>query len=170
MSVWQMREVEGQSGFRGQNSLNVEFGFGDATLIDSLVIEWPSGIVDVYTNVGVNQFMTAIEGQAIPAVGGGPSDLPGEFDVEQNYPNPFNPSTTIKYMVPQASKVTLQVYSMLGQEVATLVDEQKEAGSHEAQFTPKGKASGAYFYRMEARPTSGSGGHIMITKKFLLLR
>jgi len=161
--VWQLRQVEAQGGYRNQNSLNVEFGFGDATIIDSLTIEWPSGILDVYTNVGVNQFMTAIEGQAIPAVGEGENDLPQEFDLNQNYPNPFNPSTIIKYSVSQTSHVTLKVYNVLAQEVATLVDEQQEAGEHEVHFEPAGKASGAYFYRLQA------GKHIE-TKKLVLLR
>ena len=162
-TCWQLREVESQSGSRSQNSLNIEFGFGDATIIDSLTIEWPSGIVDVYTNLGVNQFMTAVEGQAIPEVGEGENDLPGEFDLEQNYPNPFNPSTTIKYSVPYTGRVTLKVYNMLGQEVATLVDEEQNTGEHEAQFEPKGKATGAYFYRLQV------GGHVE-TRKFVLLR
>jgi hypothetical protein len=166
--VWQLRQV-GESGYRSQNSLNVEFGFGDATIIDSLTIEWPSGILDVYTDLPVNQFMTAIEGQAIPAVGEGQNDVPQEFSISQNYPNPFNPSTTIKYGIPEASLVTIKVYNMLGQEVTTLVDGPKEAGYHQVQFTPRGKASGAYFYRMSAHPNSGRS-KVTLTRKILLLR
>jgi hypothetical protein len=115
--------------------------------------------------------MTISEGQVIPDVGQGNNNFPGEFDLEQNYPNPFNPSTTIRYSVPQTSHVTLKVYDMLGQEVATLVDEEQEAGEHEIEFVPKEKASGAYFYRMQARPlNSSSRSKFSVTKKFVLVR
>jgi len=60
-STWQMQEVSGQTGYRSQNSLNVEFGFGDATIIDSIKVDWPSGIGQVYTDVAINQFMTITE-------------------------------------------------------------------------------------------------------------
>ncbi|MBN1559818.1 VCBS repeat-containing protein [candidate division KSB1 bacterium] len=65
--VWQLREISGQTGFGSQNSLNVEFGFGDADIIDSLVVVWPSGLIQVWEDIQANQFLTLTEGSdAIP--------------------------------------------------------------------------------------------------------
>ena len=68
----------------------------------------------------------------------------------QNYPNPFNPTTIIGYTLPQQSRVTLSLYNMLGQCVATLVDGAQEAGYHAAVFNGTGLASGVYIYRLQA--------------------
>jgi hypothetical protein len=86
-----------------------------------------------------------------------------EFALSQNYPNPFNPSTTIRYGLPNRSHVTLTVFNTLGQQVATLVNGEMEAGYHEIQFDAKGLSSGVYLYRMQ------TGSHIA-TKKLILLR
>jgi hypothetical protein len=78
--------------------------------------------------------------------------LPTEFELLQNYPNPFNPTSTITYHLPKTSKVELKVYDVLGNEVATLIDEEKMAGSFEVDFNPassiKNLATGIYFYRL----------------------
>jgi len=68
--VWQMNEISGQTGGRcgGQNSLNAEFGLGDATVIDTLIIEWPSGIIDIFTEIAINQFLTIVEGEKFPEI------------------------------------------------------------------------------------------------------
>lgn len=86
-----------------------------------------------------------------------------EFKLNQNYPNPFNPSTTIRYALPQRSHVLLAVFNTLGQQVATLVNENEEAGYHDVRFDGSGVASGVYFYRLIA-------GEYVATKKFVILR
>ncbi len=75
---------------------------------------------------------------------------PRSFTLEQNYPNPFNPTTTIRFSVPQSGFVTLKVYNLLGQEVATLVNEQLAAGTFAADFNAAPLASGTYVYRLSA--------------------
>jgi len=93
--------------------------------------------------------------------------VPTEFVLYQNYPNPFNPSTKISWQSPVGSHQTLKVYDILGNEVATLVDEYRNAGSYEIDFHPassiKNLASGIYFYHLKA-------GDYIDTKKMLLLK
>ncbi len=101
--------------------------------------------------------------------------LPKEYSLSQNYPNPFNPSTVISYSLPVNSLVTLKIYNLLGQEVATLVDENKKAGSYRVEFNSavggRQLASGVYFYRLVAGDPSTSSGQVYVsTKKFILLK
>ncbi len=77
-------------------------------------------------------------------------EIPASFSIDQNYPNPFNPTTTIKYAIPEASFVTLKIFNIAGQEVATLVNSQLSAGYHSVNFDAKGLASGTYIYRIQA--------------------
>jgi hypothetical protein len=83
------------------------------------------------------------------------SSLPKVFALYQNYPNPFNPTTTLRYDVPRQSHVTLKVYNVLGQEVATLVNEQQVAGSYRIEWNATGFASGIYLCRLEAESFIG---------------
>jgi hypothetical protein len=89
--------------------------------------------------------------------------IPKSFVLSQNYPNPFNPSTTIAFSIPQGSKVSLKVYNILGQEVANLVDDYRQAGAYSVQFNASKLASGVYFYRLQANDFAQ-------TKKLLLLK
>ena len=77
------------------------------------------------------------------------SSLPGEFHLEPCFPNPFNPSTTIRFSTPQSGKVTLRVYDLLGREVAQLLDQHIEPGTHETRWDASGSASGMYFVRLD---------------------
>jgi len=76
--------------------------------------------------------------------------VPGAWDLAQNYPNPFNPVTTIAFSLPRRATVTLSVSNLLGQEVATLLRGEREAGTYEARFDATGLPSGVYFYRLKA--------------------
>ncbi len=86
-----------------------------------------------------------------------------EFKLEQNYPNPFNPSTIIQYSIPTSSFVQLTIYDVLGNEAATLVNEEKPAGTYEVNFSAEDLSSGIYFYQL-------SSGSFLSTKKMLLLK
>jgi hypothetical protein len=89
------------------------------------------------------------------------------FSLEQNYPNPFNPATKIQYSLESAAQVSLRVYNLIGQEVATLVDDRQDAGSYTVSFnagnsTP-GLSSGVYFLRLDA-------GSFVSTRKLVLMK
>ena len=68
----------------------------------------------------------------------------------QNYPNPFNPTTTINYNLPKQAMVEISIYNALGEKVATVVNEIKEAGKHTVEFNAAGYSSGIYFYQIKA--------------------
>ncbi len=99
-----------------------------------------------------------------------PSPIPVVYSLDQNYPNPFNPSTTIRYSIPKASNVSLKIYNILGQEVATLVNQHQIAGVYSTTFDASKFASGVYFYRLSAGSLTGQAGHYSETKKLLLLK
>jgi hypothetical protein len=88
---------------------------------------------------------------------------PSVFSLSQNYPNPFNPVTKIKYSIPQSSNVVVKVFDVLGDEVTTLVNEQKQAGTYELAWNGENVPSGVYFYQLKA-------GSFIKTKKMILLR
>ena len=89
--------------------------------------------------------------------------LPTDFQLHQNYPNPFNPVTTIRYEVPRKAYVQLDVFTVLGEQVATLVDQVQDAGIHQLQFNALHLPSGVYFYRLKADA-------VLLTRKMLLVR
>jgi hypothetical protein len=89
--------------------------------------------------------------------------IPANFELGQNYPNPFNPSTTISYSIPKSALVIIKVYDILGRQVTTLVNEEKNAGNYNVEFNAGALASGVYFYRMQT-------GSFIQTKKLLLLK
>lgn len=91
------------------------------------------------------------------------STLPTKYELNQNYPNPFNPSTVINYQLPEAGNVTLKVYDVLGNEVATLVNEFQQAGSYNAKFANAQLSSGVYFYKLQV-------GSFTAVKKMMLTK
>jgi hypothetical protein len=97
--------------------------------------------------------------------------IPSEYTLSQNHPNPFNPVTRIKYSVPVKGYVSLKVYNLLGQEVATLFAGIKQPGDYVAIFDGSGLASGIYMYQLKAQPTGNTQAKkSLITKKLVLLK
>ncbi len=109
-----------------------------------------------------NQILDSIN-SSLPKSENNVTEVPEEFALHQNYPNPFNPSTTISYQLPISSHVSLKVYDVLGNEVATLVDGTKEAGYYQTNFDASFLASGMYIYRLTAN------GNIL-TRKMQLIK
>jgi fibronectin-binding autotransporter adhesin len=89
--------------------------------------------------------------------------LPFEYALDQNYPNPFNPVTTIQFSLEKSGKTVLEIYNVLGQKVATLVDGNLSAGAYRYQWNASGMASGMYFYRLRS-------DNFVATKKMVLVK
>ncbi|MBX2990422.1 MAG: T9SS type A sorting domain-containing protein [Bacteroidetes bacterium] len=153
-STWQQLTVPmNYSGGSGQpsTSANIQFtisGTGNPT---------PSDMIGSY-------FLLDSVGLVLPTgVREQPGEIPAEFSLEQNYPNPFNPSTNIRFQIPEGSAVKLTVHNVLGEEVATLVNEALNAGSYVADWNATGMPSGVYFY------TLNTNGRVL-TKKMMLTK
>ncbi len=100
--------------------------------------------------------------------------VPKHFELAQNYPNPFNPTTQINYQLPELSQMSLKVYNILGQEVATLFEGIRQPGNYEAAFDGRELSSGVYLYRLRANTDGGSitskERFFTETKKFILMK
>ncbi|HPN35452.1 MAG TPA: FG-GAP-like repeat-containing protein [bacterium] len=145
----------------------VHFGIGQATNIDSLVIRWPRGDVEVFKNLAINQYhkITELAGTRVLERG---VEKPTTFQLAQNYPNPFNPETRIEYSLPMRSEVLLEVLNLNGQKIVTLVDGMQGAGMHSVQWRGCDYAnrilpSGVYLYKL-------STPQGVFTKKMLFVR
>ncbi len=113
------------------------------------VINTQTNTVTLSSNVASN-FIIITGNQIVSGNQNSGGDVPTNYVLEQNYPNPFNPSTTISYTVPNNSMVKINVYNIVGQEVAVLVNEYKSAGQHEISYAANGLSSGIYLVRMQA--------------------
>jgi hypothetical protein len=109
--------------------------------------------------------MNTIQGRVNGTLGVATTEqgLPQEFQLQQNYPNPFNPSTVISYTIAKAGIVTLKVYNMLGQEVATLINGYQAANSYDVNFNASNLSSGVYLYELRT-------GNNVNTKKMVLMK
>jgi len=119
----------------------------------------PAGYGRFYTTTW--QLEKVYYGTTTGIAGGSPAV--NNYSLSQNYPNPFNPTTSIEYQVPGNENVTLKVYDILGNEVATLVNEQKPTGAYQVQFNSADLSSGVYFHKLET-------GNSTSVKKLLLLK
>jgi len=95
---------------------------------------------------------------------------PDEYYLSQNYPNPFNPSTKIEFKLPQKSFISLKVFDILGNEVATLVNAEKPAGAHSIDFNASELTSGIYLFTLKALPTGRQAGSFVETRKMILMK
>jgi hypothetical protein len=171
VTVWQMREVNAQNSFQGQNDLRVHFGIGDAQLIDSLVIKWPKGLTENFTGINPNKFYNAVEGQGINEIVIGinqvSAEIPLSYSLFQNFPNPFNPVTRIRFSIPQSGEssetVKLEIFDAIGRKIQTLNEKKLAPGIYEYEWNAINFPSGVYFYRLNA-------GKYSETKKMILIK
>jgi WD40 repeat protein len=116
--------------------------FGSGGMLFNLFIDTTENIIGVHNNHG---------------------SIPDNYSLSQNYPNPFNPSTTIDYQLPVSGFVKISVFDVLGQEVKTLVNEYKQAGSYNVRFDASELPSGVYFYKITSNDFTS-------TKKLTLIK
>ena len=148
----------------------------ESELNDFVSINPANGVGTIIGSVGFNHILglayaetgvTSVEGENEGDI------IPAEYVLKQNYPNPFNPATRIEYSLPVSSEVKLVVYNLLGQEVATLINEEQSAGSHSIQWNASDAngtrlSSGIYFYELKAAGTNGN--NFQQVKKMILLK
>ena len=136
--------------------------------IDSVIVNNVSvGQVSFYTfkNITTNQSLKVVFAKTTWV--GDLTNMPTDFILMQNYPNPFNPTTEITFGLPNNSKIRLEVFNLLGQNVETLIDGEKSAGYHSVKFTSKIE-SGIFVYRLSS--TDKQNKQISITKKMILMK
>ncbi len=163
--------VAASSGFQGDNSiveLTTDVNFSDSMYLVR-VFNVTSENGNTITKDAIASFIND------PTVDVSESDLPENFELSQNYPNPFNPTTTIKYSIPANAGIetqftepsgdfaSLRIYNVLGEEVATLVNEKQSAGTYAVKFNASHLPSGVYFYTLRV-------GDFVATKKMILLK
>ncbi len=139
---------------------------------NSVIETFTAGGTNITTNSNGSEFYVTdsyngtvrVYKEQIPnGVKSGKNYLPSDYQLSQNYPNPFNPNTTIKYAIPKAGLVTIKVYNILGNEIATLVNEEKRPGEYSVIFNGLNLSSGIYFYRI-------TSGKFTETKKLILMK
>ena len=139
-------------------------GSWEGTWIGALSVLYRNNTFMLWYNGYAGSWQIGYASASVGPLSVGPArTYPPGATLEQNYPNPFNPGTTIRYALPEKSRVRLLVYNTLGQVVAHLVDAEEQPGEHEVKFDGTALATGVYFYRLEA-------GSYARTMKLLLLR
>lgn len=167
ISTWQLREISSQSNFAAQNSPHAHFGLGSASIVDSLIVQWPSGKVNRLGNLSVNQTISVVE-DSTTAIDDPLSGVPGDYMLSQNYPNPFNPNTNIGFQLSDFGFVELLIYDINGRLVKTLVKENRAAGNYSEAWNAtndlgESVGSGIYFYQIKVN-------HYREVRKMILLK
>jgi photosystem II stability/assembly factor-like uncharacterized protein len=141
----------------GDTWTEINSGIPSGSIIYSFIVN-EYGKILVGTSMGIFRSL-----EPIVSVDNYTSNLPNSFILSQNFPNPFNPFTKIKYSVPQISQVQIKIYDVLGNEIETLVNEEKPAGTYEVTWNAANLPSGVYFYQLWA-------GDFVDTKKMILIK
>jgi hypothetical protein len=174
-----IKDMNGTDELLAQNCINIRTEWSGGTVAnpvkwhgvsDYLAFTWPLDYDLSYTNTALETGGT--DGKPVGSLqwwGYDPvgvknvTTIPNAFALEQNYPNPFNPTTNIEFSVPKNGNVSLKVFNILGQEVATLINKQMQAGSYKVDFDASNLSSGLYIYKLEAGSNS-------VSKKMMLLK
>jgi VCBS repeat protein/ASPIC/UnbV protein/type IX secretion system substrate protein len=156
-----IRDVECGVSYCSQNSFIQTIGAGVASVIDSIIVKWPSGTRSVLFNTGVNQLIDVYENPiGIQIIG---TKIPKELTLNQNFPNPFNASTIIGFSVARYGSTTLEIYDLSGRLAAVLVNENLKPGNYVVDWNAENYSSGVYFYRL-------SNSNETKTNKMLLIK
>ena len=148
--------------YQSQDSFTNTIGIGTAKEVDSIIIKWSSGTIDILKNIRANQFLKINEGTHPQQFVKKKIGIPNEYELKQNYPNPFNPSTRIEYSLAKDGWVVLDLYDILGEKIAQLVNENKESGNYSVQFDASQLPSGIYLYKIK------TDNFVQVKKMFLL--
>jgi len=163
-SAWVIAEAQGGSDFRLAHPNTIILASLQEAVVPNTKPSWCI-IYRSLDNPGdyASFLINATDSSKISGINSfGRADLKS-FTLYQNYPNPFNPSTVIRYQLPVYCNVTLTVFDGIGNEVATLVNEPKPAGSYDVNFNSRNLSSGVYYYRLKA-------GSFIETKKFVFIK
>jgi plastocyanin len=151
-ATWNANETTSNGGF------DLPFGGGTVVLTQTGIHYY---VCVPHASLGMKGTITVNSATAVKTIS---ERIPDNFILMQNYPNPFNPSTTISFDLPKTARVSLKVYNILGQVVATLLDEVKQAGSYKISFSAPELGSGVYFYRVV------TDGGVAETRKMVLMK
>lgn len=160
--VWQFREISAQNSFGSMNSLNVEFGLGDAEIIDSLIVSWPTGYDDTCTNIPANNFYEMNELQCPQLIDVTVQDAKPAFQFEIT-PNPVYQNMNITVSTPVAGDFTIEISDLNGKQTALVFSGFLHKGDTAIQLNTAGYTSGIYFCKLV------SGGK-KLTKKFEIIK
>ncbi|MCA9726459.1 MAG: CRTAC1 family protein, partial [Candidatus Eisenbacteria bacterium] len=143
-TVTQMRVVEGQAGYCGQN-LELHFGLGAAEVATRVIVEWPSGVIDVYSDLTADQHRVLVEGEATTSA---PAS-PGDQGALQIVPHPFRDHAELSFSLDREARVRLEVFDPNGRRLSRLVDGTLPAGRHATALeVAESEPAGVYFYRL----------------------
>ncbi len=153
--IWQMRDITAQSGYCGQNMLPAHFGLGNATIIDSIIIQWPSGIVDEFATVYAGQYLNVTEGETITGI----------VQLNENQfnliisPNPTSSIAVINYNLMRSESVTLQLFDTAGNKVSHFEIKDAQIGGNvfELDLNKLSLSSGNYYVVIKTNNLFGMG-------------
>ncbi len=131
--VEQMREISAQSGYCGQNQLAPHFGLGSASAIESITVQWPSGIEQAFGNIAPRQYVTIVEGGDITSTGDPASALPG-LNIWPISPNPFHDSVACRFSLEKEQALTIEVLDIQGKKLKTIDSRVFSAGEHQLRW------------------------------------
>jgi hypothetical protein len=164
----QFRYRKCPDGWLRQDMPWIHFGIGQATIIDSVVINWPLGLTEVLTDIEINQYHEVKEGEATSRIKSKTAITPGTFHLMQNYPNPFNQHTNITYTMSTPGNAKFRISNLLGKEIMTLEKKHQLAGIYNVTWNGKDEngvnvPSGVYLCRFNTKDYCS-------TRKMLLVR
>ncbi|MBN2542806.1 VCBS repeat-containing protein [bacterium] len=166
--MWQMRQVEAGTGTQGcQNSMIQHFGLADASIVDTVIILWSTGIVDTAVNLPANDWYIATEGgEVVSRINEKPDNLlPLDFEIVKCYPNPFNSNTSIEVYVPIGSRLKMALYDINGKLAELIYDGYIEKGKHRITWNFSDKlSSGIYLVKASVNNLIVRSAKIIIIK------